>query len=42
MQPTDTPSISPDVVLREEFDDWTILFQQQISLLRLLLEYHQN
>ena len=26
MNPTDTPLASPDVVLREEFDDWTILF----------------
>ena len=26
MQPTDKPIISPDVVLREEFDDWAILF----------------
>jgi len=26
MKPTDKPTISPDVVLREEFDDWAVLF----------------
>ena len=26
MKPTDSPIASPDVVLREEFDDWAILF----------------
>ncbi|MBU0490717.1 MAG: SynChlorMet cassette protein ScmC [Chloroflexi bacterium] len=26
MKPTDTPSIHPQVVLREDFDDWAILF----------------
>jgi SynChlorMet cassette protein ScmD len=26
MKPTDSPMASPDVVLREEFDDWAVLF----------------
>jgi len=27
MQPTDIPIANPDAVLREEFDDWAVLFQ---------------
>ncbi len=26
MKPTDRPIANPDVVLREEFDDWAVLF----------------
>ncbi len=29
MRPQDRPVISPEVVLREEFDDWAVLFQPQ-------------
>jgi SynChlorMet cassette protein ScmD len=27
MKPTDRPTTIPDAVLREEFDDWAVLFQ---------------
>jgi SynChlorMet cassette protein ScmD len=26
VKPTDTPIASPEIVLREEFDDWAVLF----------------
>ncbi len=29
MNPTDKPIANPDVVLREEFDDWAVLFQPE-------------
>lgn len=31
MTPTDRPIASPDVVLREEFDDWAILFNPETA-----------